>query len=329
MKSLERSWYRPRGWSLLLSPLAWLFIYLTRRRRRYLERRRRPLHTPVVVIGNITVGGTGKTPLIITLVNELRQRGYRPGVVSRGYGGKAPLYPMQVQPGSDPRQSGDEPLLIASTCRCPVIVDPDRYRAAKLLQDIGECDVILSDDGLQHYRLPRDIEIVVVDGERLLGNERCLPAGPLREPVSRLMEADFTVINGSGHSLSHPRQYRMELQPLGFRNLRTGEERAPKDPPGEGSVNAVAGIGNPTRFARTLATLGLAVKLHPLPDHHDFAPADLRFGDGRPVIITAKDAVKVESFAGDNIWVLDVAARLESNGLRHILESIEATIVRP
>ncbi len=262
-------------------------------------------------------------------MNELRRRGYRPGVVSRGYGGKAPLYPMQVQPDSDPRQCGDEPLLIAATCRCPVIVDPDRYRAASLLQEVGECDVILSDDGLQHYRLPRDIEIVVTDGERLLGNGHCLPAGPLREPVSRLAEADFTVINGSGFALNHPRQYRMDLYPLGFRNLRTGETREPKNPPGDGSVNAVAGIGNPTRFARTLASLGLGVKLHPLPDHHEFAPSDLRFGDGRPVIVTAKDAVKIGSFAADNIWVLDVAARLDNNGLHNMLEAIEATIVRP
>lgn len=329
MTLLERAWYRPHSWSLILAPLSWLFLHIIRKRRQHLEKYRKSLAIPVVVVGNITVGGTGKTPLIITLVNALKESGYRPGVVSRGYGGKAPFYPMQVTASSDPQQSGDEPLLIARTCQCPVIVDPDRYRAARLLQDSGQCDVILSDDGLQHYNLPRAMEIVVIDGERMLGNQWCLPAGPLREPVSRLAEADFAIVNGGDAILNHPRQYRMDLQPLVFRNLATGEKRDPKHPPGDGSVNAAAGIGNPTRFARTLASLGLAVKLHPFPDHHDFRPADLRFRDGRPVIITAKDAVKCADISDENIWVLDVAARLENNGLATLIKAIEALVLTP
>lgn len=329
MTFLENAWYRHRGWSLLLVPLSWLFVYLVAKRRRYLERHQRSLRIPVVVVGNITVGGTGKTPLLITLVKALQKHGYRPGVVSRGYGGTAPFYPMPVTATSNPRQSGDEPLLIAGTCGCPVVVDPNRYRAARLLQDSGQCDVILSDDGLQHYALPRHLEIVVIDGERRLGNERCLPAGPLREPMARLSEVDFVVVNGGDAVFNHPRQYRMDLLPLEFRNLKTGETRSPKNPPGDGSVNAVAGIGNPTRFARTLASLGLAVKLHPFPDHHDFAPQDLHFGDGRVVIVTAKDAVKCGQFASDNIWVLDVAAKLENNGLENLVKAIEALVTTP
>ena len=329
MTFLERAWYRPGSWSLLLAPLSWLFVYLAGKRRRYQEKYRKSLAIPVVVVGNITVGGTGKTPLIITLVNALRERGYRPGVVSRGYGGKAPFYPMQVTANSNPAQCGDEPLMIARRCQCPVIVDPNRYRAARALQDSGQCDVILSDDGLQHYNLPRQLEIVVIDGERRLGNEWCLPAGPLREPLARLDEVAFVVVNGGDPLIRHPSKFRMDLQPLEFRNLHTGEVRAPKEPPGEGSVNAAAGIGNPTRFARTLASLGLAVKLHPFPDHHAFVPDDLNFGDSRPVIITAKDAVKCSHFAADNVWVLDVAARLENNGLETLVKAVEALVLTP
>jgi len=334
MNVLEKAWYQRRSWSLLLLPLSWLFTHLAKKRRDYLQRHRKPLRMPVIVVGNITVGGTGKTPLIISLVKALQQKGYKPGVVSRGYGGKSPFYPLQVTAESDPGQCGDEPLLIARSCGCPVIVDPNRYRAAQLLQDSSKCDLILSDDGLQHYNLPRMLEIVVIDGERMLGNGWCLPAGPLREPVSRLEEVDFVVINGGGQVLNHPNQYRMDLQPLAFRNLVTGDILEPKTFPASASVHAVAGIGNPARFARTLASLGLTVKLHPFPDHHNFCAADLHFNDDRPVIVTAKDAVKCTGFSDgnypqSNIWVLDVAARLENNSMNIIVQAIEALVTEP
>jgi len=324
---LEKAWYRPRSWSLLLAPLSCLFAAVAEKRRRYLEARQQPLLLPVVVVGNITVGGTGKTPLIISLVKALQARGYRPGVISRGYGGRAPGYPMRVHANSDPDHSGDEPLLIAITCDCPVVVDPDRHRAARYLEEHTDCEVILSDDGLQHYRLPRDLEIVVIDGERVLGNGWSLPAGPLREPVHRLREVDFVIVNEGNAVLNHPRQYRMTLQPLGFRSLDGSQSRSVDDPPAD-SVNAVAGIGNPTRFARTLASLGLAVKLHPFPDHHHFAASELAFGDGRPVILTAKDAVKCRRFVAPGVWVLDVAATLENNGMNAILDAIEKRVTR-
>lgn len=322
MTALERAWYRPRSWSLLLAPLAWLFSSVARRRRRWLQARQESLRLPVVVVGNITVGGTGKTPLIIALVKALQARGYRPGVISRGYGGTAPSYPFMVTRHSDPAHCGDEPLLIAISCDCPVVVDPDRLRAARHLESHGDCEIILSDDGLQHYRLPRNLEIIVVDGDRVLGNGWCLPAGPLREPAARLREADFAIVNGGNAVLDHPRQYRMFLQPLRFRRLNGNEIRSPDNPPGD-SVNAVAGIGNPTRFARTLASLGLAVKLHPFPDHHRFVASELVFNDGRPVILTAKDAVKCHDLSAPDLWVLDVAATLENSGLNTLVEAIE------
>lgn len=329
MTALERAWYRPASWSLVLAPLALLFRALVGVRRRYLEGRQPALPLPVVVVGNITVGGTGKTPLIIALVNALKDRGYRPGVISRGYGGRSPRYPLEVTGDSDPALCGDEPLLIAASCQCQVVVDPDRLRAARYLQSHSDCDVILSDDGLQHYRLPRHLEIIVVDGERMLGNGWCLPAGPLREPPARLAQAAFTVVNGSDQLLRHPRQYRMDLVPLRFRHLSSGETRPPDQPPGDGSVHAVAGIGNPTRFARTLASLGLSVRLHPFPDHHAFSAGDLRFDDRRPVIITAKDAVKCGHIDNDRLWVLDVAATLDNAGLHTIVKAIEDLVTRP
>ncbi|MFA5493358.1 MAG: tetraacyldisaccharide 4'-kinase [Porticoccaceae bacterium] len=326
MTALERAWYRPGSWSLLLAPLAWLFVAVTRRRRRWLEARQQPLRLPVVVVGNITVGGTGKTPLIIALVKALQARGYKPGVISRGYGGRAPVYPMRVTADSDPGHSGDEPLLIAITCDCPVVVDPDRVRAARYLENHTDCEIILSDDGLQHYRLPRDMEIVVVDGERVLGNGWCLPAGPLREPLQRLQETDFAIVNGGNAVLHHPRQYRMFLQPLRFRRV-DGSDIRPVDEPPADFVNAVAGIGNPTRFARTLASLGLAVKLHPFPDHHRFVAEDLVFDDGRAVILTAKDAVKCRDLNAPDLWVLDVAATLENSGMNTLVDAIENLVV--
>ncbi|MDX2349092.1 MAG: tetraacyldisaccharide 4'-kinase, partial [Porticoccus sp.] len=195
--SLEQAWYRHNSWALLFLPFSWLFRGVAATRR-YYHQKVAPspsLNVPVIVVGNITVGGTGKTPLLLALVAHFKQQGYRPGVISRGYGGNASEYPLRVTTESAAAEVGDEPLLLASAC--PVVVDPDRYRAAQFLLEQTDCDLILSDDGLQHYRLPRDIEIVVVDGGRGFGNGHCLPAGPLREPVSRLTQADFVLINSA------------------------------------------------------------------------------------------------------------------------------------
>ncbi len=271
----------------------------------------RPAPVPVVVVGNLTVGGSGKTPLVVYLVQRLRTSGYRPGIVSRGYGAACRVFPRQVHPGDDPRQVGDEPLLLAERCGCPVVIDPRRPRGVQRLVDLG-CSIVVADDGLQHYALARDVAIVVVDGVRRFGNGFCLPAGPLREPLKALGEADLVVANGPGK----PGEYAMAL--VGSKALALGAEAPapeaswPTRPlgPGWGEVHAVAGIGNPERFFHHLRRHGLAIIPHPFPDHHPFRPLDLAFGDQRPVLMTEKDAVKCRAFAGPHHWYVPVDAVL-------------------
>jgi tetraacyldisaccharide 4'-kinase len=328
--SLLRSWYAPAGWTRWLAPLAGVFRLGVTARRALLRSRfqGKPLSAPVIVVGNITVGGTGKTPLIIALAEQLVIAGLRPGIISRGYGGHGNRQPLRVTASSSPTQVGDEPLLIARATGCPVVVDTDRRRAAEFLLAQTDTNLILSDDGLQHYRLHRDVEIVVVDGERGVGNGYCLPAGPLREPIRRLASVDMVVVNGSGFrppqgSMSPaPRCFTMELAPMHFRHLASGALMAPDAWHGPREVHAVAGIGNPARFAATLTALGLAPHLHAFPDHHRFRAADLEFGDGLPLVMTAKDAVKCAKFAGPDTWVLDVSAQLPAEMLTLLLARI-------
>lgn len=261
---------------------------------------------PVIVVGNLSVGGTGKTPLVAYLVDVLRRAGYRPGVVSRGYGGRSSHWPRQVVADSDPHEVGDEPVVLARR-RIPVWVGPDRVAAANALLRACDCDVILADDGLQHYRLARDVEIAVVDGYRGMGNGACLPAGPLREPAARLQEVDFIIDAGIGWS----GQYLMTLK--GNRAVNLGDPRISRSLAqfGDQPVHAVAGIGNPRRFFRSLQAQGINVVEHPLPDHHHFRIEDLLFGDEHPVLMTEKDAVKCETFARSWFWYVPVEARVD------------------
>ncbi|MCR9279240.1 MAG: tetraacyldisaccharide 4'-kinase [Pseudomonadaceae bacterium] len=253
---------------------------------------------PVIVVGNITAGGTGKTPFVIFLVHWLRSRGFNPGVVSRGYGGKATRYPMLVTSSSSPAEAGDEAPLLANRSGAPVVIDPDRVAAAKSLLADHECDVIVSDDGLQHYALGRDIEIVMIDGERGLGNGLPIPAGPMREPRSRLDSVDMLVaVGGSPAGLAGIDECHVaSVIPCSFTHLVTGEELAPdafvKRYP---RVQAVAGIGNPARFLTTLTELGLVAGLRQFPDHHDFVAADLDVPSGDVIVMTEKDATKVRA----------------------------------
>lgn len=295
---------------MLLAPLGWLYAAVaTLRRSAYgaglLHSEKMPV--PVIVVGNITVGGTGKTPLVIWLVETLREAGHRPGVVSRGYGGAATSWPQAVNGDSDPRMVGDEPVLIAHRCGCPVVVGPQRVQAARKLLADHDCDVIVCDDGLQHYALARDVEITVIDGVRRFGNGRCLPAGPLRERPSRLRSVDLVVVNGAAQAGD------CDMQLMG------GEARALLDPDschalerwrGE-TVHGVAGIGNPGRFFDHLRAHGLSVMEHPFPDHHRFRADDLRFGDDLPVMMTEKDAVKCREFARAGHWYVPVSAHLD------------------
>lgn len=321
---LERSWYQKHWLNRALSPLSWLFGLVSKTRRKLHTRSAQQLPVPVIVVGNISVGGTGKTPLLITLVKRLQAAGYRPGVISRGYGGKADSYPMLVTAESPAAKAGDEPVLIASQAGCPVVVDPDRQSAAMYLLTHSDCNIVLSDDGLQHYRLARDIEIVVVDGERGFGNGRLLPAGPLREPVERLRQADFVVMNGENRCGLVAPFDTMTLAPAAeLRSLDGSQTMTVRDWPfTRREINAVAGIGNPQRFADTLSKQGFVVQLHPKPDHHKFTATDIQFDDDKAVFVTAKDAVKCREFASGNEWVLDVTAQLPQPWFDRLLEKI-------
>jgi tetraacyldisaccharide 4'-kinase len=312
---LLAAWYEgapPPLWARLVEPAYRAVVAL----RRYAYRRgwRAAGHPgrPVVVIGNLSVGGTGKTPLAIWLVRQLRQRGLQPAVVSRGYGGAQPRSPHAVSPEDEPGYAGDEPLLIARETGCPVWICRDRLAAARAAVAAG-ADVVIADDGLQHYRLRRDFEILVIDSERGFGNLRCLPAGPLREPPARADEVDFTVCTGRGGHCP-PRGVRMEL--LGGDAVRAdGDERRPLAAFAGQPVHAIAGIGHPERFFRFLELHGLELIRHPLPDHGEIPDALLQPADGRPVLMTSKDLVRcLPRGRRVGAWHVPVAARLDADG---------------
>lgn len=310
---IDSIWYGNSPLSLLLAPLGWLYcVAAVVRRGAYriglLRTGRVP--APVIVVGNISVGGTGKTPLVIWIARLLSARGLRPGIVSRGYLGRADKWPQQVRPDSDPIMVGDEPVLLAAATDCPVAADPDRLRAAASLLEHFACDVIISDDGLQHLALGRDVEIAVVDGTRRHGNGRCLPAGPLREPVSRLASVDLVVANGGGMAGEFAGEYAMELRTGEAWNLGPEERTRSLADFAPGPVHAVCGIGSPDRFFATLERAGLTLIRHGFPDHHPFAPADIAFDDDYPVLMTEKDAVKCGRFADAGHWCVSVEAVL-------------------
>ena len=313
---LERAWYQRDGRALwALRPLECVYRHVVTRKQR---QRCYGIQTPVptLVVGNLSVGGTGKSPLVAWLARYLQAQGWQPGIVSRGYGGKASHYPLRVTPASLPSEAGDEPVMLAQQSGVPVAVAPDRPSAVEMLVAEG-CTFIISDDGLQHYALARDIELVVVDGTRGFGNRHCLPCGPLREPLSRLSSVDGIVVNGGEQALAHLAQqgdvpsdhsFSMTLAPRGLRHLLTGERVQHNDPRFRDGVHAVAGIGHPERFFTTLAALDIDAHPHPFADHHVFSAQDLCFGDERPVVMTAKDAVKCQPFATAQCWALDVDA---------------------
>ncbi|HYW93235.1 MAG TPA: tetraacyldisaccharide 4'-kinase [Gammaproteobacteria bacterium] len=307
---LNALWYGPAWRAWPLSPLSILFRGVAGLRRALYQGGILQVHrfpVPVIVVGNLTVGGTGKSPLIIRLAALLAEHGWRPGIVVRGYGGGAAHWPRLVTAESDPAEVGDEPVLLARRCTCPVVAGPERAADIRLLlEGPGKRpDLVLCDDGLQHYALARDIELVVVDGRRGWGNGHCLPAGPLREPLRRLREVDFVLVNGSGRAA--PDGYPMRLVQGDAARL-AGQERRPLRTFAGQAVHAIAGIGNPQRFFDQLAEAGLEVIPHAFPDHYAYRPADIRFGDGRAVVMTEKDAVKCLGFAGGEHWCVPVDA---------------------
>ena len=326
---LTKAWDRNAPWLVLLTPLEALFTWAARRRRQGYVNGAKPVYrapVPVIIVGNISVGGVGKTPLTIFLAQLLREQGYQPGIVSRGYGAGATDFPFAVTADSVPAEAGDEPVLIAQRSDCPVVIDPQRPRAVEyLLAQHPEVNVILSDDGLQHYALARDIEIAVVDGSRGLGNSRCLPAGPLREPPERLQEVDFVVVNGDGSAAIDG--FTMKVRSGALVNLASGEQVNLQDWQGR-SVHAVAGIGNPERFFAGLTAAGLQVQSHPFKDHHPFVAADLNFTGPLPVIMTEKDAVKCRAFAGPEHWYLRIDAELEPAFAEQLLQRLESVKIQ-
>ena len=305
---LQDRWYapqRPPWWTRPLSALFGTFAAL----RRVLYRRgvlkSVGLPVPVIVVGNITAGVAGKTPLTISLFGALRARGFKPGVVSRGYGGLA-IAPRLLCAGDDPRIVGDEPLLIAQRTGAPVAVGRERPAAAKWLIGAG-VDVIVADDGLQHYALQRDLEICVIDGMRRFGNGCLLPAGPLREPVSRLHEADFVVCNGG---MAMAGEIPMRLVADEAVALRDQSQRKPLSSFAGQRVHAIAGIGDPARFFALLRGFGIDAIEHAFRDHHAYAASDLDFHGNLPLLMTEKDAVKCRGFAQEIWWAVPVHAQL-------------------
>ena len=324
---IEALWYRVSFWHVFLLPLSWVFSILVALRRSLyrmglLKSFRVPV--PVVVVGNITVGGTGKTPLVLWLARFLSENGYRPGIVSRGYGGSTET-PREVTNDAQASQVGDEPVLLAARGGCPVWVGRDRVVAVQaLLAKYPRVNVIIADDGLQHYRLRRDVEIAVLDGERSVGNGFLLPAGPLRESVARLREVDAVVLNGGGTAQPDAGRttYPMTLEGSVLYHLADPAQTATAESFHGGKVHAIAGIGNPARFFRHLEALGVSIVPHAFPDHHAYKTADLDFHDGAPIVMTEKDAVKCRELAVDRCWVLAVDARVPAALGSAILERL-------
>ena len=324
LKPLDHYWYSTNVFSLLLLPLAGLFCSISYFRSKLyrtgvLKSYRAPV--PVVVIGNISVGGTGKTPLIIELVKQLQSRGKKPGVISRGYGGKATSWPQVVDHQISAALVGDEPKLIYQHTACPMVVGPDRKQDVELLLSKYSCDIVLSDDGMQHYALQRDIEIAVVDAQRLFGNRLCLPSGPLREPVSRLKSVDLVLYNGATDDTCG-----FVMQAKNCQKLISSESVPLTDFKNQ-TVHAVAGIGNPQRFFNMLTKHGLNVIAHVFVDHHDYQVSDLKFEDELPVLMTEKDAVKCKTFNLTNHWSVPIDIKLSSNAqvkINQLIDSIDS-----
>jgi tetraacyldisaccharide 4'-kinase len=328
---IERRWYGARApWWLL--PFSWLFGCGVRLRRwayRTGVFASRHPGVPVVVVGNLTVGGAGKTPLVIWLATQLRARGMRVGIVLRGYGGSVRV-PTLVSADSDPLVVGDEALLLAQRTDCTVCVGRDRAAAAARLVAEG-CQLILADDGLQHLALRRDVEIVVIDGVRGFGNGALLPAGPLREPLTRIRMADVVVVNGEPTAalvtaVGHPSV--MQLRPVALVQLTTGA-RLPLHMLRGSRVHAVAGIGHPARFFAQLRALGAQIEEHAFADHQRYLPHDLTFDGEGLIVMTEKDAVKCRTFANDRMWMLTVEALLtESDAARLLAQVRNCTTTR-
>lgn len=320
---LEDAWYKEMYLSTWIMPFSMFYVDAVRLRRfmyRTGLKKTTKLPVPVIVVGNITVGGTGKTPLVIWLVEYLRTQGYNPGVISRGYAGEASLITQDVSADSTPQQVGDEAIVIFNRCQCPVTVGADRVSAGRKLLSQHPCDVLISDDGLQHYALQRDVEIVVIDGQRRFGNGYCLPAGPLREPIDRIRQVDLLVVNNPVEP--QEAEFPMYYQGDEWINLQTGERKTSEEFKNT-RCHAIAGVGNPARFFSQLAAAGLECDTLAFPDHHAFKAEDITFKDSKPVLMTEKDAVKCRHFATARHWYLPVTAQLPAEFSQKLLKLLK------
>lgn len=319
---LTLGWYSKSGLSMILRPLAWIYcalVFLRRNAYRIGVLKSKKFDIPVIIVGNLTVGGTGKTPLVIWLVNYLKRAGYKPGVISRGYSGQAHYWPQQVRPDADPIMVGDEAVVIARQTGCPMAVGPRRIDDCEALIKYANIDVIVSDDGLQHYALQRDVEIVMLDGVRRFGNNHCLPAGPLRERPQRMQYADFIVTNG----IPGKGEYAMRFNGQRVVNVISNQSMTLADIKNH-DVIAIAGIGNPDRFFNFLRSYGVRLSAHAFPDHHIYNATDLGFAGDKMLLMTEKDAVKCQRFARENWWYLPIEVELDDEFGRRLIDLLES-----
>ena len=334
--AFTRAWYSGAFWVKTLLPLSWLYGWLSRRRAQAQRRANQfsedtdKARLPVLVVGNITVGGTGKTPVVAAMVTFLRNQGFNPGVVSRGYKGGLSRQGALIPMGGSAALYSDEGVMLRQKLQCPVAIAAERLRGIDLLQQAG-CDIVVADDGLQHYAMERDVEIAVVDAARGIGNGLLLPAGPLREPLARLQEVDFVISNGGAAGLV-AKEYVSANLPVEFRRLSDDQcipvatffEQYPW-------VRALCGIGNPDRFLRSLTDLGVSVEPHIYPDHHGYTGDELNFADGSPIVCTEKDAVKLSALDIDltHVWALDIATQFDDDFQQDLQQRLESLNIRP
>ena len=342
MKPLTQYWQSLNFVSMVLFPFSLLFCLLVSARRFFYRLgwlKSNSPRLPVIVVGNIYIGGNGKTPFVIWLAEQLKAAGYKPGIVSRGYGALSEkqtaeqqaehTWPRQVNQTQDSRLFGDEPLLIQQSTRCPVIIDPARSRAVAKIENETDCDVIISDDGLQHYAMSRFIEINISDAGRLYGNGLCLPAGPLRERQSRLKSVDYIVYNISRGKLpkpvvmEHGREFVMSYEMCALQPLSDNCQAMTLDDFKGKIVHAVAGIGDPGQFFRLLENSGLKLIEHPFADHYQYKEQDLVYEEPYPIIMTEKDAVKCQSFTLTECWYLPIKAKVDSALASNIINQLK------
>jgi len=323
-KIINQIWYgRLNVLAYLLLPLSFLFRGIVAARHWLYQKeflRSTRVSKSVIVVGNLTVGGTGKTPFVIFLVELLKKHGSKPGVVSRGYKAKINT-PILIDQSHTAEQVGDEPLLIYKRTQCPVVVSPNRVKAAEKLLAETDCDVVISDDGLQYYALARNIEVIMIDGQRRFGNTFCLPAGPLREPLKRLQSADYLIANGGA---VHPGEVAMQLTHVNeFIQVNNPTKKLSIEDLNASKIHAVTGIANPDRFFKTLTAMGLSFKKRAFDDHYAFTKKDIDFGQGAVVVMTEKDAVKCTSIADDRAYYLPIDASLPSDFIDDFFEKLK------